>query len=224
MQLFLQHCCKTGWIPTLRVFPPTSNLFCNKSACSRVWTRVVKRATSPFLPNKLHFFFCPFYLSLRKIPSHWFGRSDMRFSLSEGSQWFSWIVWWSPSQNQERGSARAEWIVSSKGREWSGGARWTGRWTSMINHIPRPSEYFIVIVPASYGIWENFWILIFIPGPGERHLKFFIFELPKASSSKRGLVHNRSVVTLVFSHVNENLLSREKLTEDQGWLRKRGWS
>ena len=100
-------------------------------------------------------FFCPFYRTLRKIPSHWFGRSDMRFSLSEGSQWFSWIVWWSPSQNQERGSARAEWIVSSKGREWSGGARWTGRWASLMNHIPRPSECFIVSVPARYGILEK---------------------------------------------------------------------
>lgn len=138
----------------------------------------------------------------RKIPSHWFGRSDMRFSLSQGSQWFSWIVWRSPSQNQERGSARAKWIVSSKGREWSGGARWTGRWTSMMNHIPRPFECLIVSVPASYEIWKNSWILIFIPGPGERHLKLFIFELPQASSSKRGLVHNHLSVTLVFSHVN----------------------
>ena len=101
----------------------------------------------------------------------------MRFSLSQGSQWFSWIVWWSPSQNQERGSARAEWIVGSKGRERSGGARWTGRWTSMMNHIPKPFECLIVSVPASYEIWENSWILIFIPGPGERHLKLFIFEL-----------------------------------------------
>ena len=178
MQLFLQHCCKIGWIPTLRVFPPTSNLSCNQSCCSQVWTRVVKRATSLFLQNHLHVFFCPFYRTFKKIPWHWFGRSDMRFSLSEGSQWFSWIVWWSPSQNQERGSARAEWIVSSKGREWSGGARRTGRWTSMMNHIPRPFECLIVSVSASYEIWKNSWILIFIPGLGERHLKFFIFELP----------------------------------------------
>ena len=156
MQLFLQHCCKTGWIPTLRVFPPTSNLSCNKSGCSQVWTRVVKRATSLFLQNKLHVFDAGFTEAFnRKIPSHWFGRSDMRFSLSQGSQWFSWFVWWSPSQNQKRGSARAEWIVSSKGREWSGGARWTGRWASLMNHIPRPSECFIVSVPASYGILEK---------------------------------------------------------------------
>ena len=178
MQLFRKIAAKQVEYRRCAFFHPHQICLATNRGCSQVWTRVVKRATSLFLQNNLHGFFCPFYRTFKKIPSHWFGRSDMRFSLSEGSQWFSWIVWWSPSQNQERGSARAEWIVSSKGREWSGGARWTGRWTSMMNHIPRPFECLIVSVPASYEIWKNSWILIFIPGPGERHLKFFIFELP----------------------------------------------